>query len=324
MKTILKLLTILLLSSFIACSPEAETEPTVKWSIAIHGGAGNFQLTDIPATEQTLYFNKLDEALNAGAEILKKGGLSIDAVERAISILEDSPLFNAGKGSVFTHHLTNEMDASIMDGSNLNAGAVAGVRTIKNPISAARLVMEKSKHVMLSGPGADAYASLHQLEIRDTSYFKTEKRWKQIQKKLEREGKMGTVGCVAFDQHGNLAAGTSTGGMTNKQHGRIGDSPIIGCGTYANNNTCGISFTGHGEYIIRQVAAHDISALLEYTNTNLKTAMQQVIQEKLKNIKGDAGAIGIDSKGNVAMIFNTSAMFRAKTNSNNEKVIAIE
>jgi L-asparaginase / beta-aspartyl-peptidase len=295
-----------------------------NWAIVIHGGAGNFHFADIEEAKREAYLNKLSEAIEFGAKLLKEGGTSIDAVEGAIRMLEDSPLFNAGKGSVFTHEGAIEMDASIMNGENLNAGAVAGVSKIKNPISGARLIMEKSRHVMLSGQGADSYAALNKLALEDSSYFRTENRLKQLKDMLEKEGKMGTVGCVAFDKHGNLAAGTSTGGMTNKEYGRIGDSPIIGCGTYANNNTCGISFTGHGEFIIREVAAHNISALMEYGHLPLQEAMQIVILEKLQQLGGSAGAIGIDNNGQIHWAFNTTAMFRASMSNSSAKVVEVD
>ena len=308
-------------------SPEPKLDSD-NYAIVIHGGAGNFSINDIPEKDRAKYISKLDEALLAGKEVLKNGGKALDAVESCIRVLEDSPLFNAGKGAVFTNAGTNEMDASIMDGSKIDAGAVAGVKRIKNPISAARAVMEKSKHVMLSGDGADKFAAKIGLDTVSPDYFYTDKRWEQLQRIQEKEknkldSKMGTVGCVALDKDGNIAAGTSTGGMGNKMFGRIGDSPIIGCGTYANNNTCGISFTGHGEYIIRYVAAYDISALMEYKKLSLKQAMSKVISEKLKENGGEAGAIGIDKYGNIEIVFNTTGMFRALLKSDGTKEISI-
>jgi beta-aspartyl-peptidase (threonine type) len=231
-------------------------------------------------------------------------------VERTIRTLEDSPLFNAGKGAVFTHEGKNELDASIMDGSNLKAGAVAGVTDIKNPISAARAVMENSPHVLLSGAGASEFAREQGLEIVPPSYFFTQQRWKNLQDILKKE-KHGTVGCCALDVHGNLAAGTSTGGMDNKRYNRIGDSPVIGAGTYANNVTCAISCTGHGEYFIRYTVAHDVSALMEYRGLSLAAAADTVVNGKLLRAGGKGGLIGVDRKGNIAMTFNTNAMFRA-------------
>jgi beta-aspartyl-peptidase (threonine type) len=263
-----------------------------------------------------------------GYTILDTGGRSIDAVEAVIKILENSPLFNAGKGSVFTNDGKNEMDAAMMDGKNLKAGAVAGVRTIKNPISAAKKVMQKSKFVFISGKGAEQFAKEQGLEIVDTSYFFTEERWKQLIQVRDsakadsvktdttgfapniKEEHYGTVGCVALDRHGNLAAGTSTGGIVNKKYNRIGDSPLIGAGTYANNKTCAVSCTGHGEDFIRIVAAKTISDLIEYKGMNVSQAAAEVIKNKLAKIKGDGGAIVIDKNGIISMPFNTTGMFR--------------
>ncbi len=306
-------------------SRKKQTKP--EYAIVIHGGAGNFSLSDISKERQTEYQQKLTESLLAGEKILKTGGTAIDAVEACIIILEDSPLFNAGKGSVFTADGQIEMDASIMNGGTKNAGSVAGVKNIKNPISGARAVMEKSKHVMLSGDGADKFAALAGIDTVQSSYFFTRRRWEQLQKIQEKIkddnpiDKKGTVGCVVIDKNGNLAAGTSTGGMSNKMYGRIGDSPIIGCGCYADNATCGISFTGHGEYIIRTVAAHDIAAMMKYKNLDLQAAMNHVINKTLKNIGGDAGAIGIDKYGNIQMVFNTTGMFRAYLKAGNKPIV---
>jgi beta-aspartyl-peptidase (threonine type) len=263
----------------------------------------------------------MDEALNIGDSVLRNGGSALDAVELTIHILENSPLFNAGKGAVFTHIGTNELDASIMCGKDLNAGAVAGVNDIKNPISAARKVMENSEHVMLSGKGASQFAQQQGIAIVDTSYFFTADRWNYLQKILNMEREMtqtdrhGTVGCVALDKNGNLAAGTSTGGMTNKKYGRIGDSPIIGAGTYANNNTCAVSCTGHGEYFIRLGIARDLSAIMEYQTIGINQA-SDIVLEKLTNINGSGGFIALDKYGNRAMKMNTSGMYRAYLNSN--------
>ncbi|MCF8373120.1 MAG: isoaspartyl peptidase/L-asparaginase [Bacteroidales bacterium] len=318
---------IFVLLIFSTCQNKAE-QPRPGYALVIHGGSGNFSVDDISIEKQKAYREKMKEALLAGEEILKENGSCLDAVEACIRIMEDSPLFNAGKGSVFTHEGTNEMDASIMVGSDRKAGAVAGVKHVKNPISAARAVMEKSKHVMLSGSGADFFASENGLDTVGTEYFYTEERWQSLQNFLQNEkkkelDKLGTVGCVALDKMGNLAAGTSTGGMTNKMFGRIGDSPIVGCGSYADNNTCGISFTGHGEYIIRTVAAHDIAATMGYKNVDLKTAMTDVIMIKLKSIGGDAGAIGIDKNGDIEMVFNTKGMFRGYVKPESAPVIFI-
>lgn len=324
MKNLIVLMIIGLL--MFSCNPKDQKSiEKPEWAVVIHGGAGNFNADAIPDSLKADYLDKMAEAIDSASQLLKEGGEAVDAVVAAIRVLEDSPLFNAGKGSVFTHDGHNEMDASIMTGNDLNAGAVAGLRHVKNPILAARLVHDKSKHVLLSGSGADEYARLKGLEMVDTSYFFTEKRWHQLQRILDKEhtSKLGTVGCVAYDKNGNLAAGTSTGGMSNKEFGRIGDSPIPGCGSYANNATCGISFTGHGEYIIRYTAAHDISALMEYKNLSLDSAMNVVIRNKLKKAGGDAGAIGIDKNGNIEFCFNTTAMFRAAANSKGLSVFGI-
>jgi len=293
--------------------------------IVIHGGAGNASNQDINEDQQKEYKEKLSEALSIGEEILINGGTCIEAIEKTINFMEDCPLFNAGKGAVFTHDGHNELDASIMQGWDLNAGAVAGVRDIKNPISAAIKVMTDSKHVMMSGNGASEFAKGQGLEIVDSSYssyFFTENRWKSLQNILKSE-KHGTVGCVVLDKYGNLAAGTSTGGMTNKKFNRIGDSPIIGAGTYANNNTCAVSATGHGEFFIRYTVAHDISALMEYKNMSLADASNLVINQKLVNAGGTGGIIAVDKNGNISMTFNTNMMFRAYAKSTGENEVAI-
>ena len=299
-----------------------------KYTIVIHGGAGVMSKELINETARSEYKAKLNEALELGNKMLAEGATATDVVVKVINIMEDSPLFNAGKGAVFTHEGVNELDASIMEGRTLNAGAVAGVRDIKNPINAARAVMEHSEHVMLSGPGASQFAKEQGLEIVPNSYFYTESRYQSLQqllkKERERTGKdnTGTVGCVVLDSYGNLCAGTSTGGMTNKRYGRIGDSPVIGAGTYANNNTCAVSCTGHGEYYIRLGFARDISALMEYKSLDLQTACREEIN-KLTNMGGTGGVIGVDKQGNIAMEFNTSGMFRGYLKSSGEKEIAI-
>ncbi|SHF83184.1 beta-aspartyl-peptidase (threonine type) [Mariniphaga anaerophila] len=299
-----------------------------KYAIVIHGGAGGRSKTTMSIEQQNNYKAKLEEALAAGEKLLKNGASSAEAVVEAIKIMEDSPLFNAGKGAVFTSDGKNELDASIMNGENLNAGAVAGVRTIKNPITAAREVMENSEHVMLSGKGASEFARQQGLETVKNKYFFTRKRYeslKALQKKQRKRtsaDNTGTVGCVALDIHGNLCAGTSTGGMNNKKYGRIGDSPIIGAGTYANNKTCAVSCTGHGEYYIRLGFARDISALMEYKKLGVKEACAAEIQ-KLTQLGGTGGVIALDANGNMAMEFNTSAMFRGYIKSTGEKEIAI-
>ena len=282
-------------------------DESVEFSIAIHGGAGTITRKNMTPGKENAYRSKLKETLNVGYSILNKGGTSLDAVEATIRIMENSELFNAGKGAVFTNAGTNELDASIMDGRNLKAGAVARVKTVKNPISAARKVMEETWHVMLSGDGADKFAKEQGLDIVDPSYFYTQRRWDSL-KKIQVE-KHGTVGCVALDKHGNLAAGTSTGGLTNKRWGRVGDSPIIGAGTYANNQTCAVSGTGQGEYFIRGNVAYDVSAFMEYKGKSVGEAAQNVIR-KLSDKGGNGGIITMDSKGNISMPFNTAGMYR--------------
>jgi beta-aspartyl-peptidase (threonine type) len=285
--------------------------------MVIHTGAGNFTLAGLAERKDAMHA-AMNDALMAGYRVLAAGGTSLDAVQSAIVILEDSPLFNAGKGAVFTHEGTNELDASIMDGGTLKAGAVAGLKHIKNPIRLARLVMEKSPHVMMSGEGAEAFAKEQGgIEFVDQKYFYTDRAWKALQDALAAEKKAaqaddhhGTVGAVALDQHGNLAAGTSTGGLTNKRFGRIGDSPIIGAGTYANNQSCGISSTGVGEFWIRYTVAHDICARVQYRGTPIQTAADDVVQGVLKPIGGEGGVIGLDARGNVMMSFNTTGMGR--------------
>jgi L-asparaginase / beta-aspartyl-peptidase len=299
-----------------------------RYALVVHGGAGVMSKSEMKEERRLEYLAKLEEALQRGESLLKSGSTSAEAVVEVIKILEDSPLFNAGKGAVFTSAGENELDASIMEGKELNAGAIAGVKDIKNPIEAARLVMEKSEHVLLSGKGASEFARQHGLEMVKNKYFFTPARYeslKQLQKK-ERErtssDNTGTVGCVALDVYGNLCAGTSTGGMTNKKYGRIGDSPIIGAGNYANNNTCAVSCTGHGEYFIRLGFAKDISALMEYKKLGVAEACREEIA-KLGELGGTGGVIALDASGNIAMEFNTSGMFRGYIKSTGEKEIAI-
>lgn len=277
---------------------------------------------DFTQQQVKTYETELSNALRIGSQILESGGSSLDAVEQTVKYMEDCPLFNAGKGAVFTHDGKNELDASIMNGKNLEAGAVAGISNVKNPISLARRVMENSPHVMLSGNGALEFAKQAGLQLVDSSYFFTQKSWNALQKMLSRK-KMGTVGCVARDKQGNLAAATSTGGMTNKRWGRIGDSPIIGAGTYANNQSCAVSATGHGEYFIRYTVASDISALMLYKGLSLDEAAKLVIKQKLVKAGGDGGVIAVDKDGNVCLVANTSGMFRAFAKSNGEKQVAI-
>ena len=295
-------------------------EKSTEFAIVIHGGSGTITRKNMTPEKESAYRAKLEEALNTGYFILKNGGSSLNAVEATIRIMEDSDLFNAGKGAVFTNAKTNELDASIMDGNNLKAGAVAGVKTVKNPISAARKVMEETLHVLLSGDGADQFAASQNLEIVNQDYFYTQRRWDNL-KKIQSE-KLGTVGCVALDQNGNLAAGTSTGGLTNKQWGRIGDSPIIGAGTYANNKTCAVSGTGQGEYFIRGNVAYDVSAIMEYENVSVGKAARKVIG-KLSEMGGEGGVIALDAKGNISIPFNTAGMYRGFRISGSEPEILI-
>lgn len=311
----------------------AQEKPIV---LVIHGGAGSIVKSKMTPEKESEYRAKLHEALDAGYAILEAGGSSIDAVEMAVMILEDSPLFNAGKGSVFTSEGKNEMDASMMEGKNLNAGAVAAVTNVKNPIQAARAVMEKSPHVMLTGRGAEIFSKQNGVDTASPEYFYDELRYQQWQKIKDTEkiqldhsedkgdvqpsfdmefnpnpdGKFGTVGAVAIDKEGNLAAATSTGGMTNKSYGRVGDSPIIGSGTYANNKTCAVSCTGHGEFFMRTSAAYNVSAQMEYQKIPLSEAAQNTI-DRLAVLGGSGGLIAVDAEGNVAMPFNTSGMYRA-------------
>lgn len=284
-----------------------------NYVLVIHGGAGNIFVDKMAPAQSAEYHAKLTEALQAGEKILAAGGNSLDAVIASILVLEDSPLFNAGKGAVYNAEGKHELDASIMDGKSMKAGAVAGTTSIRNPVLAARLVMDSSSHVMLSGQGADLFASLHGLEMVDNTYFDSEKGKKEylrIKDKLEKEGRKGTVGAVALDRQGNLAAATSTGGMTFKQYGRIGDSPIIGAGTYANNESCAVSCTGHGEYFIRNSVAYDVSARMLYLKETVEEATDYIINRKLKDQGATGGLIAIDKSGNIAMPFNTPGMFR--------------
>jgi len=305
-KSILLLILISVLSS---CNNKK-----IDFAIVVHGGAGTIIKANMSNEMELAYNQKLEEALNTGYKILENGGTSLDAVESTIKILENSELFNAGKGSVLSNEEIVEMDASIMNGNNLNAGAISGVRTIKNPISAARLVMEKSDHVFLSGIGAESFAKSKGLEIVNNEYFITQRRLNSLLNAKKRDtlkdNKFGTVGCVALDKIGNIASGTSTGGMTNKKWNRIGDVPIIGAGTYANNNTCGISSTGWGEFFIRNVVAYDISSQIEYKNLSIDIAAKNTLN-KVKNLGGSGGIVGIDKYGNIVMDFNTDGMYRA-------------
>ena len=309
-----------------------------KVGLVVHGGAGTISRSEMTAQREREYRAGLEQALAAGYEILKRGGSSLDATEAAVRVLEDDPHFNAGKGSVFTNVGTNEMDAAIMDGKTRSAGAVASLKHIKNPVSLARLVMEKSGHVMMDGEGAEAFAKENGLELVDQKYFFTQQRWDALEKVKAAEksrggaggkefiitdqDRHGTVGAVALDQSGNLAAATSTGGTTNKRAGRVGDSPVIGAGTYANNATCAVSATGDGEYFIRVTVAHDVSALMEYRGMSLKEAAQSVL-DKVAKLGGSGGLIAIDPQGNVALPFNTSGMYRGYVDPNGKFVVEI-
>ena len=307
-----------------------------KYVMVIHGGAGTITKEMMTPEKEKAYQEKLSEALQAGYSQLQAGKTSLDAVEAAIVILEDSPLFNAGKGSVFTNEGKNEMDASVMVGRDKSAGAVAGVHTIKNPIRAAIAVMQKSPHVMLSGEGAEKFAALQGLEIVKPEYFYTEDRWKALQKAKAKEAekttqntaqslnpdyKFGTVGAVALDKSGTITAGTSTGGMTNKKWNRIGDSPIIGAGTYADTRV-GVSGTGWGEYFIRSTAARTLAAKMEYQDKSVQQAAAEVISE-IEKMGGDGGIIALDKDGNIAMPFNTAGMYRGAVTDKGEIEIAI-
>ena len=314
----------------------------MPFTLAIHGGAGNITPAIMNKDQETQYRAGLKEALDKGYELLHNGGTALDAVIAAICAMEDNPLFNAGRGAVFTKKGLNEMDAALMDGSNLMAGAVAGVRNIKNPIVLAREVMLHSGHVFLSGSGAGEFALNQGIEMAPDEYFFNKSRydqWVEIRDtnytQLDHKGdnlkgdvlpnpgnKFGTVGAVACDAYGNIAAGTSTGGMTNKRYGRIGDSPIIGAGTYANNNTCAISCTGHGEPFIRAVVAHDVSCLMEYKGLSLQDACATVIKDKLVKMGGEGGLIAVDAKGNYDFCFNSAGMYRGMRNSEGKEVVA--
>ena len=310
----------------------------MNYSIAIHGGAGTILKSSMTAEKELAYTNALKDAILAGEVVLKKGGTAIDAVELAIISLENNPLFNAGRGAVFTNEGKHELDASIMEGKDLTGGAVAGIHNIKNPISLARAVKEKSEHVLLCGSGAMDFAKKVNAEMANDEYFFVQMRYDQLQQakesdtmildhtedKMENgEKKFGTVGAVALDVHGNLAAGTSTGGMTNKKFGRVGDSPILGAGTYANNKTCAISCTGHGEFFIRSVVAYDISCLMEYRGLTLKEACDLVVMDKLVKIGGEGGLVALDAKGNIELPFNSEGMYRAKKSAQTELYTAI-
>ena len=316
---------------------EANRMKKSKFGLVIHGGAGTLERSKMTPQQEQEYRAGLERSLRAGLEILQRGGSSLDATEAAVRVLEDDPHFNAGKGAVFTSAGTNELDAAIMDGQTLKAGAVASVKRIKNPISLARLVMEKSPHVMLDCVGAEAFAQEQGVELVEEKYFFTQERWDALQRVkhgekqagaagkrfiISDQDRHGTVGAVALDANGNLAAATSTGGTTNKRPGRIGDSPVIGAGTYANNATCAVSGTGDGEYFIRATVAHDISALMEYRGMSLPAAAQAAL-DKMAKLGGEGGLIAIDKNGEMALPFNTSGMYRGYTGQNGKIVVDI-
>ncbi len=311
-----------------------------KYAIAIHGGAGTILKEDMTPELDKAYRNGLQDALDAGFRVLQDGGTSVNAVKAAVTHLEDDPLFNAGRGAVFTKKGINELDAAIMNGETLEAGAIAGVRNVKNPVQLAEQVMLHSGHVFLSGKGANDFAIKQNMKLEPDEYFFTQLRydqWRDVRdsdiytldhksdKRISsvKEKKFGTVGAVACDSHGNLAAATSTGGMTNKQYGRIGDSPMIGIGTYANNKTCAVSCTGHGEPFIRAVVAHDVSCLMDYKNMSLQNACEEVVMKKLVDLKGEGGLIAMDAEGNAALIFNCAGMYRGMKNSDGKSLIGI-
>ncbi|HVS96219.1 MAG TPA: isoaspartyl peptidase/L-asparaginase [Puia sp.] len=311
-----------------------------RYTLAIHGGAGTILKSDMTAELEEAYLAGLQQAMEAGYAVLEEGGSAVNAIKATIVILEDNILFNAGKGAVFTKKGVQEMDAAIMDGRTLAAGAVTGVRNVRNPIELATEVMTSSNHVFLSGKGAGDFAIKQGIKLEPDEYFFSQFRydqWKSIRdsdrysldhthqrlEELMRDKKFGTVGAVACDQQGNIAAATSTGGMTNKKYGRIGDSPIIGAGTYANNRTCGISCTGHGELFIRAVAAHDVSCLMEYKGLSLQEAMDVVVHDKLIAIGGEGGMIGVDGQGNAALVFNSQGMYRGFKSSDGSELVAI-
>ncbi len=309
-----------------------------KYAIAIHGGAGTILRTNMTNEIEKKYKTALNDSILAGENILLNSGLAIDAVEASIRSLENNPLFNAGRGSVFSHEGEHEMDASIMNGKDLMAGAVAGVKNVKNPITLAKSVMQHSNHVFMAGQGAEVFAKQLNIEMAPNEYFFEQMRYDQliqaksndrieldhVDNKFENgEKKFGTVGAVALDVFGNISAGTSTGGMTNKKHGRVGDTPIIGAGTYANNQTCAVSCTGHGEFFIRSVVAYDISCLIEYKGFSLKEACNLVVKDKLVKIGGEGGLIALDAKGNIELCFNSEGMYRASKKSNEELYLGI-
>lgn len=332
-RSILILLILILSSGAISMNAVADSSSPI--AIAIHGGSGTIRKNDFTEERESDIRKTLEQALTAGYEILQSGGSSLDAVTRAITLLEDSPHFNAAKGAVFNAEGKNELDASIMNGADLSAGAVAAVHNIRNPILLARQVMMDSPHVMLMGEGAEVFARNHGIQFEDDEYFFTEYRWQQLKKiqasdnpdallLSEAEDRwFSTVGAVALDQNGDLAAGTSTGGMTNKRWGRVGDSPIIGAGTYADNRSCAVSATGHGEFFIRATAARDVCSRVQYQGISLEEAANAVVNVQLKDMGGSGGVIAVDPQGNIALTFNTPGMYRASVDTDGKVYIGI-
>jgi len=303
----------------VVVTPSSPQPAPTRWGLVIHGGAGTIDADQLSAEQELDYRQTLERSLEAGYAVLERGGSSLDAVEASILVMEDSPLFNAGKGAVFTHDGRNELDASIMDGKTGNAGAVASVLRVKNPVRAARAVLEDSPHVLLAGDGADAFAASRGLEQVEPEYFHTAMRWQQLQDALERDAveldhggtdKFGTVGAVAVDREGHVAAATSTGGMTNKRWGRVGDSPLIGAGTYADDASCAVSATGHGEFFMREVAAHSVCARMAFGGASLDDAARAVVFDQLATIGGEGGVIAVDGRGAMSAPFNTPGMYR--------------
>lgn len=331
---LLRFVVLLATMVLLLCAGVCQADERPEVAIAIHAGAGTMNREEMDRQTEAQIRGALLDAVQAGHHLLRLGGSSLDAVEAAVTRLEDSPLFNAGRGAVFNAEGKHEMDASIMDGSNLQAGAVAGVHNIRNPILLARKVMTDSPHVMLTGEGAEVFAREHDIAFEDDAYFHTDRRWEQLLKaRSEQESAatrpgspdrwLSTVGAVALDSNGNLAAATSTGGTTNKSYGRVGDSPIIGAGTYADNRSCAVSATGTGEYFIRATVARDICARVQYLGVSLQQAAEDVVMGELVRMGGDGGIISIDRQGNIALVFNTEGMYRASVNSAGEVEIGI-
>lgn len=328
------LLNALLAALLALASPLFAAESPAPVAIAIHAGAGTISRDDLTGELEAEIRARLEQAARAGHGVLANGGTALDAVTAAVTLLEDTPYFNAGRGAVFNAEGQNELDASIMDGANLNAGAVAGVHNVRNPVLLARKVMTDSVHVMLIGAGAEAFAREQGLRFEDDAYFRTERRWEQLLKAREKAEEsahhapapdtwLSTVGAVALDRAGNLAAATSTGGMTNKQWGRVGDVPVIGAGTYADNASCAVSATGHGEFFIRATVARDICARVQYTGASLQEAADQVVLQKLVSMGGSGGIIAVDPRGDISMTFNTPGMYRASVNTEGEVYVGI-